>query len=147
MVEAGILDGDNVAVRRQQTRGRRHRRRAAGQDEVADEATVKRLFRENGRVRLQPENDAARADLPPTTCSILGKVVGVFRAGWNEVAPLYRSLDQELHRARTGRQPRVPRLRRVRAAPGRQDRVPGVRLEPAEEAGSANAATIGVQAG
>ena len=49
-----------------------------GQDEVADEATVKRLFRENGRVRLQPENDA----LDPIYADhvqLLGKVVGVFR--------------------------------------------------------------------
>ena len=50
----------------------------AGQDEAADEATVKRFFRENGRVRLQPEN-AALEPLYPEHVSVLGKVVGVFR--------------------------------------------------------------------
>ena len=50
----------------------------AGDDEAADEATVKRFFRESGRVRLQPEN-AALEPLYPVHVSILGKVVGVFR--------------------------------------------------------------------
>ena len=50
----------------------------AGDDETADEATVKRFFREDGRIRLQLEND----DLEPIYAQhveILGKVVGVFR--------------------------------------------------------------------
>ena len=80
MVEAGILDGDIVVVRRQQTAQNGDIVVAlAGEDETADEATVKRFFREDGRVRLQPENSA----LEPIYAShvqILGKVVGVFRA-------------------------------------------------------------------
>jgi repressor LexA len=80
MVNAGILDGDIVVVRRQQTAQNGDIVVAlAGADEAADEATVKRFFREDRRVRLQPENDA----LEPIYAShvqILGKVVGVFRA-------------------------------------------------------------------
>jgi repressor LexA len=50
-----------------------------GDDESADEATVKRFFRETGRIRLQPENDA----LDPIYAAhvqLLGKVIGVFRS-------------------------------------------------------------------
>jgi repressor LexA len=50
----------------------------AGDDESADEATVKRFFREDGRVRLQPENDALEP-IYARNVQILGKVVGVFR--------------------------------------------------------------------
>ena len=59
MIDAGILDGDYVVVRRQQTaRDGDIVVALAGEDEAADEATVKRFFRENGRVRLQPENSS-----------------------------------------------------------------------------------------
>jgi repressor LexA len=79
MVNAGILEGDLVVVRRQQTAQNGEIVVAlAGQDEAADEATVKRFFRENGRIRLQPENDA----LDPIYAEhvqILGIVTGVFR--------------------------------------------------------------------
>ena len=50
----------------------------AGDDESVDEATVKRYFRENGRIRLQPEN-ATLEPLFPEHVQILGKVIGVFR--------------------------------------------------------------------
>ena len=80
MVNAGILDGDIVVVRRQQTAQNGDIVVAlAGDDEAGDEATVKRFFREDGRVRLQPENDS----LDPIYAShvqIMGKVTGVFRA-------------------------------------------------------------------
>jgi repressor LexA len=79
MIEAGILPGDFVVVRRQQdARNGEIVVALAGDDETADEATVKRFFREDGRIRLQPEND----DLEPIYAKhveILGKVVGVFR--------------------------------------------------------------------
>jgi repressor LexA len=79
MVNAGILDGDTVVVqRRQDARNGEIVVALAGDDETADEATVKRFFREDGRIRLQPEND----DLEPIYAKhveILGKVVGVFR--------------------------------------------------------------------
>jgi repressor LexA len=51
----------------------------AGEDETAEEATVKRLFRENGRVRLQPENSAMEPIYAPHV-QVIGKVIGVFRA-------------------------------------------------------------------
>ena len=50
----------------------------AGDDESAEEATVKRIFREAGRVRLQPEN-AAMEPIYADHVQVLGKVVGVFR--------------------------------------------------------------------
>jgi len=80
MVNAGILDGDLVVVRRQDTaRDGEIVVALAGDDESADEATVKRFFREQGRVRLQPENDALEP-IYARHVQILGKVVGVFRA-------------------------------------------------------------------
>jgi repressor LexA len=79
MIEAGILDGDVVVVRRaQDARDGEIVVALAGDDETADEATVKRFFRENGRIRLQPENSALEPIYAPHV-SILGKVVGVFR--------------------------------------------------------------------
>ena len=81
MVNAGILDGDIVVVHRQSdARNGEIVVALAGQDERADEAeaTVKRFFREGGRVRLQPENDS----LDPIFAEyvrILGAVTGVFR--------------------------------------------------------------------
>jgi repressor LexA len=80
MIEAGILPGDYVVVHRQQTaRDGDVVVALAGQDEAADEATVKRFFRENGRIRLQPENSALEP-LYPDHVRILGKVTGVFRS-------------------------------------------------------------------
>ena len=80
MVNAGILDGDLVVVRRQQdARNGEIVVALAGDDESADEATVKTFYREDGRVRLQPENDA----LEPIYAShvqVLGRVIGVFRS-------------------------------------------------------------------
>jgi repressor LexA len=79
MIEAGILPDDYVVVRRQQTAQNGDIVVAlVGEDEAADEATVKRFFREDGRIRLQPEN-AALEPLYPEHVQILGKVVGVFR--------------------------------------------------------------------
>lgn len=81
MINAGILDGDFVVVHRQtDARNGEIVVALAGQDERADEAeaTVKRFFREGGRVRLQPENDS----LDPIYAEyvqILGAVTGVFR--------------------------------------------------------------------
>jgi repressor LexA len=79
MIEAGILDGDVVVVRRaQDARDGEIVVALAGDDETADEATVKRFFRESGRIRLQPEN-AALEPIYARHVQILGKVVGVFR--------------------------------------------------------------------
>jgi repressor LexA len=79
MVNAGILDGDLVVVRRQDTaRNGEIVVALAGDDESADEATVKRFYREGGRVRLQPENDALEP-IFANHVKVLGKVVGVLR--------------------------------------------------------------------
>jgi repressor LexA len=79
MIEAGILDGDLVIVQRaQDARNGEIVVALAGDDEAADEATVKTFYREAGRIRLQPENSA----LDPIYADhvqILGRVVGVFR--------------------------------------------------------------------
>jgi repressor LexA len=74
MVNAGILEGDHVIVRRQETA-------ANGEIVVAlvdDEATVKRFFRQEDHVRLQPENDAMEPIIT-RDAQILGRVVGVCR--------------------------------------------------------------------
>lgn len=74
MIKAGILDGDYVIVRQQPD--------AVNGDIVVallgEEATVKRFFRENGYVRLQPENDAYQP-IMARDVQILGKVIGVYR--------------------------------------------------------------------
>jgi len=74
MRDAGILSGDYVVVRRQDTAG-------DGDIVVAllgDEATVKRFFREPDHVRLQPENPAMEP-IRTRDVEVLGRVVGVFR--------------------------------------------------------------------
>jgi repressor LexA len=81
MVEAGILDGDIVVVRSQDdARDGEIVVALVGDDESADEATVKTFRREpGGRIRLQPENSALEP-LYPEHVQILGKVTGVFRS-------------------------------------------------------------------
>jgi len=75
MIEAGILNGDYVVVKQQQTANN-------GDIVVAmteeDEATVKRFFKEKSYFRLQPENSSMEPIIV-NTVSILGKVVGVYR--------------------------------------------------------------------
>ena len=79
MIGAGILDGDIVVVRRaQDARNGEIVVALAGDDESADEATVKTFYREQGRVRLQPENSALEP-IYANHVQILGRVVGVFR--------------------------------------------------------------------
>ena len=75
MKDAGILGGDFVVVRPQDT---------ASDGEiivalVGEEATVKRFFRESDHIRLQPEN-AAMEPIRSKEVRILGRVVGVFRS-------------------------------------------------------------------
>ena len=80
MINAGILDGDIVVVRRQEdARNGEIVAALMGDDESANEATVKRFYRDGARVRLQPENDALDPMFPDYV-QILGKVVGVFRS-------------------------------------------------------------------
>ncbi len=76
MKDVGILAGDYVVVRSEDTA-------TDGEIVVAlvgdEEATVKRFFRENGRVRLQPENKAFKP-IRTKDAKVLGTVVGVFRS-------------------------------------------------------------------
>lgn len=74
MIEAGILDGDYILVKRQNTANN-------GEIVVAlieDEATVKTFYKEKDHIRLQPENSTMDPIIVPD-CKILGKVSGVFR--------------------------------------------------------------------
>jgi repressor LexA len=75
MVEAGILNGDYVIVKRQATAENGEIIVAMTED---NEATVKRFFREKNYIRLQPENQTMQALLYPSV-QVLGKVIGVFR--------------------------------------------------------------------
>ena len=79
MINAGILEGDLVVVRRAQTaKDGQIVVALAGDDETAEEATVKRFFREANRVRLQPENDALEP-MYPDEVQVLGTVKAVLR--------------------------------------------------------------------
>jgi repressor LexA len=74
MKDAGILEGDFVIVRKQETAG-------DGDIVVAlvgEEATVKRFFREDDHVRLQPENEAMEP-IRTREAQVLGRVVGLCR--------------------------------------------------------------------
>ncbi|MEH7526076.1 transcriptional repressor LexA [Bacillus sp. JJ1503] len=75
MIEAGILDGDYVIVRQQQTANNGDIIVAMTED---DEATVKRFFKEKDYIRLQPENSTMEPIILRNV-SILGKVIGVYR--------------------------------------------------------------------
>ncbi len=74
MINAGILDGDNILVKRQNY--------AKNGDMVValvgDSATVKTFYKEDGHIRLQPENDHMEPIILPDV-EIIGKVFGVFR--------------------------------------------------------------------
>lgn len=75
MIEAGILDGDYVIVKQQQTAQNGEIVVAMTED---DEATVKRFFKEKDYIRLQPENSSLEPIILQNV-SILGKVIGVYR--------------------------------------------------------------------
>ena len=74
MIEAGILNGDYILVKKQSNANN-------GEIVVAlidDEATVKTFYKEKNHIRLQPENSTMEPIIVPD-CKILGKVAGVFR--------------------------------------------------------------------
>ena len=76
MIDAGIMNGDKIIVRRQETAEN-------GEIVVAiveDSATVKRFYRRDGQIILHPENEAL-SDMvfEEGQVSILGKVVGLMR--------------------------------------------------------------------
>ncbi len=75
MINAGIFDGDYVIVQKQNT--------ARNGDIVVamtkeNEATIKTFYKENGHIRLQPENDTM-APIILDDCVILGKAIGLYR--------------------------------------------------------------------
>lgn len=74
MINVGIFDGDYVVISKQ---------KVANNGEIVaclidNEATVKRIYKENGYFRLQPENDSMRP-IFTDHLEILGKVVGLIR--------------------------------------------------------------------
>ena len=74
MINAGILDNDIVIIERKNTAKN-------GEIVVAlvdDSATVKRFYKENGHIRLQPENDFMEPIIVDS-CEIIGKVIGLIR--------------------------------------------------------------------
>ena len=74
MINVGIFDGDSILVKEQNT--------ARNGDIVValidDSSTVKTFYKEDGHIRLQPENDTMDPIIVED-CTILGKVFGVFR--------------------------------------------------------------------
>ena len=75
MINAGILDGDDVVIKKQNT--------ARNGEIVAalidDSATIKTFYKEDGHIRLQPENDTMDPIIVDD-CIILGKLVALFRS-------------------------------------------------------------------
>ena len=74
MINAGILNGDIVIIQKQKT---------ARNGEIVcalleDSATIKTFYKEDGHIRLQPQNDAYSPIIVPG-CEILGKVIGLIR--------------------------------------------------------------------
>ena len=75
MINAGIFDGDYVIVKKQSN--------AKNGDIVVamtmeNEATLKRFYKENGHIRLQPENDTMEPIIL-SNCTILGVAIGLYR--------------------------------------------------------------------
>lgn len=77
MIEAGIMDGDYILVEKQNT-VRNGDIVAAMVDGFESEATVKTFYKEDGHIRLQPEN-RTMSPIIVNDVKILGKVKGVFR--------------------------------------------------------------------
>ena len=78
MVTVGINDGDYLIVQEEKTASNGEIVVAMINGEYESEATVKRFYKENGHIRLQPENDFMEPIIVDD-CTIIGKVKGVFR--------------------------------------------------------------------
>lgn len=74
MKNCGIMDGDIVIVRQQQS----CENGSIVVAMIGDEATVKRFFRVDGHFELRPENEAYHT-IVSDTCTVLGPVIGVMR--------------------------------------------------------------------
>jgi repressor LexA len=75
MIDAGINDGDFVVVERRNTARNGEIVVAMTED---NEVTLKTFYKENGYIRLQPENDTMKPIILPN-CTILGKAIGLYR--------------------------------------------------------------------
>ena len=78
MIEAGIFDGDLILVEEQHDAANGEIVVAMIQGEFEAESTVKTFYKENGHIRLQPQNSSMNPIIVPT-CEVLGVVKGVFR--------------------------------------------------------------------
>lgn len=78
MIEAGILDDDLILVRQQQNANNGDIVVALVADGTEDGATVKRFYKEQNMIRLQPENQYLEP-IYSQNVSVLGKVIGLFR--------------------------------------------------------------------
>ena len=75
MINAGIFDGDIVIVKREKVANNGEIVVAMTDD---NEVTLKRFYKENNHIRLQPENDTMQPIIL-NNCSILGKAIGLYR--------------------------------------------------------------------
>ena len=78
MVEAGIMDGDYILVQEQKTANNGDIVVAMVQGDFDAESTVKTFYKENGYIRLQPQN-SSMDPIIVDDCEIIGLVKGVFR--------------------------------------------------------------------
>lgn len=75
MINVGVYDGDIIIVQKQNTANNGDTVVAMTEENTV---TVKTFYKENGYIRLQPENDFMAPIILPT-CTILGKVIGLYR--------------------------------------------------------------------
>ena len=78
MIEAGIMDGDYILVQEQKTADNGDIVVAMIQGDFEAESTVKTFYKENGHIRLQPQN-SSMDPIIVDDCEIVGLVKGVFR--------------------------------------------------------------------
>ena len=78
MIEAGIMDGDYILVQEQKTANNGDIVVAMIQGDYESESTVKTFYKENGHIRLQPQNSSMKPIIVDD-CEIVGLVKGVFR--------------------------------------------------------------------
>ncbi|MCQ2551785.1 MAG: transcriptional repressor LexA [Clostridia bacterium] len=78
MIEAGIMDGDYILVQEQKTAENGDIVVAMIQGDYECESTVKTFYKENGHIRLQPQNSSMKPIIVDD-CQIVGLVKGVFR--------------------------------------------------------------------
>lgn len=78
MIEAGIMDGDYILVQEQKTAENGQIVVAMIEGDYEAESTVKTFYKENGHIRLQPQNSSMKPIIVDN-CQIVGLVKGVFR--------------------------------------------------------------------